>query len=364
MDGNELMNQDAALAGGRDDGRLDELAANIRASESRNQQLAQMMLDNAVDIGRWLAEAKAMVPHGEWGKWLEEKVSYSQSKAQNLMRLYQEYGTGQESLFRSPNSQALGNLSVTKALRLLSIPDEIERDKFLEEHDVASMTTRELDAAIKERDAALLAAEQARADQAAAEMARRKMEEDMAMARRLLEEAQAERNRAFQDAHRHEEALAESERNITRLEKELEELRSRPVEVAVEADASAVETARKEAEEAMRAELDKAKKAQARAEEGRKAAEEAQAAAQKKLEQAQAEAQTIRERAEKAEKRAAVAGNEDLALFRTLFNQTQDLADKMSEVLIKVRKEAPENAPGLSRAMLALGERIKEAAGP
>lgn len=341
MEHTELMEQTNTLPGEREGERLSVVAAEIRMLKGQAQQMA---LSYAVEIGRRLTEAKAMVPYGEWGEWLKREVDYSQSKAQNLMKVYQELGDGQESLFGPSKSQALGNLSYTKALQLLALP-EPELGEFMEAHDVEAMSTRELAAALKERDEAQKAAELARAEQSAAEQARQEMERDMAAANARIEGLNAE----------------------------LEELRSRPVEVAVEVDAAAVEAARKETETAMQAKLDKAKKAQAKAEEARKAAEDAKARVQQELEQARADAQAalekavaegqaVRERAEKAEKRAAMAGNEDMALFRTLFDQAQETVNKMSGVLLKFRSKNPPVAENLSKALLALSEKVKEAA--
>jgi len=364
----------------RDGGRLAELAANIRASESQNQQLAQLMLSNAVDIGRWLTEAKAMVPHGEWGKWLKEKVDYSQSKAQNLMRLYQEYGTGQGSLFRSPKSQALGNLNVTKALQLLAIPEGSEREEFLAEHDVATMTTRELQTAIKERDAALKAAEQAEADRRAADAAREKLSRDMELANERIAGLNAE-------VEGHSARAREARGALARLEKELEELRSRPVDVAVETDTAAIEAARKEAEAAMGDKLDRAIGARDKALEKRYELETALAKAKTELEQAKAEAQkqvleakrdfeqatqereqalderdALLARVKQAEKKAALAANEDLVLFRTLFDQAQEQINKLGGMLMKFRNKDAETAGKLQNALLALSDAVRKVA--
>ena len=46
-------------------------------------------------------------------------------------------------------------MTYTKALRLLALPDAEEREKFLAEHDVSAMSTRELEQALKDREAAL-----------------------------------------------------------------------------------------------------------------------------------------------------------------------------------------------------------------
>lgn len=130
----------------------DLIAAEIN---SIKDQTRTMLLYNSIEIGRRLIEAKALVPHGEWGTWLENSVDYSQRTANNLMKISQEYGSGQVSLFgEKAKSQALANLNYTQALALLSVPEE-ERDQFAEENDIANMSSRELQQAIKERDEAL-----------------------------------------------------------------------------------------------------------------------------------------------------------------------------------------------------------------
>jgi DNA repair exonuclease SbcCD ATPase subunit len=117
-------------------------------------QTKAMVLYNSIEIGRRLVEAKQCVAHGEWGKWLETSVDYSPRTAQNLMRIFDEYGADQVALFEgNAKSQALASLSYTQAVALLGVPSE-EREAFIEENDVESMSTRELQAVIKERDEA------------------------------------------------------------------------------------------------------------------------------------------------------------------------------------------------------------------
>lgn len=113
--------------------------------------LSAQTVANICQIGKLLTEAKSMVGHGGWEKYLEEKVSYSQSTANNFMRLYQEYGEF------GPNLQTFGNLNPSQALALLALP-EGKREEFAEAHDVESMSVRELKAQI--------AAEKERAEKA------------------------------------------------------------------------------------------------------------------------------------------------------------------------------------------------------
>ncbi len=125
----------------------------IIGMEIRNikDQTRQMVLYNSIEIGKRLKEAKSKLEHGQWGKWLETAVDYSQSTANNLMKIYEEYGDEQNSLFGgATNSEAIANLPYTKALALLGLPN-YEREEFIEKNDVEDMSTRELDKAIKEK---------------------------------------------------------------------------------------------------------------------------------------------------------------------------------------------------------------------
>lgn len=276
-------------------------------------------------IGRCLNEAKAMLPRGEWLPWLAEKVGYSEKTAQNFMRLAREFS----------NPQALADLGATKALKLLALPQE-EREKFVEDHNVIDMTTRQLEQAIKERDEARKAAEAAKAEASTAEQARAKMAEDMALLNARLAGAREDRERALHDA--------------AKLEEELAELKNRPVDVAVEtvADPEALEKARAEAVAEMQAKLDRVKERQKKAEAQAKEAQDA-------LERTQAQLQD----SERARKNAVLASDEDMATFQVLFQQAQDQANKMRGILLKLRGRADQTAAqGVEKALRALAEVI------
>ena len=141
-----------------------------------HRQAQCMVLGYAIEIGRRLKEAKAMLDHGQWGPWLREEVDFSQSSANNFMRIFEEYGAQQVSLLGEANSQALGNLPYTHALRLLALPAE-ERESFAEEHHAEELSTRELEKLIRERDEARRAEQDAQEKAAAADKARAAAEE-------------------------------------------------------------------------------------------------------------------------------------------------------------------------------------------
>lgn len=207
-------------------------------------QAQRLILGHAIEIGRRLTEAKQMLSHGEWGKWLKEEIHYSKSSANNMMRIFDAYGSTQMGLFGpEANSQTFGDLEYSKALALLSVPAE-EREQFAQEVDAEHISVRQLKAAIQERDAA-----QKQAAEAAAEW-------------ELAKEALREKEKAIQLANQRLEASASEADN---LRKENEQLRQRPVDVAVEQIDAAPEQlkaaeakGRAAAEAALRTELEKA----------------------------------------------------------------------------------------------------------
>ena len=133
------------------------IAAEINAI---NRESRKMLLKNAIEVGRRLKEAKELLNHGEWLKWLKESVNYSKSTAENLMNLYKEYGPKLlSSSDDNPNSQTFGNLTYSQALLLLGLPEE-EREEFAAQNDVGNMTARQLSQAVKEQRAPTPAKEQ------------------------------------------------------------------------------------------------------------------------------------------------------------------------------------------------------------
>lgn len=122
--------------------------------------VARVFMDGVVQIGRRLEEAKQLVPHGEWTDYLDTKLGYKPSTAQNYMRIAREFGDGQVGLSGKTASDFFGNLGYSQLLPLLGLPEE-EREQLAEEHDLAGMSSREIAALVKERDEAKAAAEQA-----------------------------------------------------------------------------------------------------------------------------------------------------------------------------------------------------------
>ncbi len=170
----------------------------------------------SMDLVRKLVEAKSLLPHGEWGKWLEKSVAYSQRTANDLMRIFNEYGSSQITFLEDNlNSQTYANLSYSNALALLGLPTET-REKFVEDNNVEDMSTRELKRAIEELK---------RADK---EKEKALKERDKALEKiSALEETNRILEDTFNEGAEERNLLVEK---IAELEKELEDVKSRKVE--------------------------------------------------------------------------------------------------------------------------------------
>ena len=277
---------------------LDVVEMEIRVIQDQGQRV---LLSMAIETGRRLEEAKAMVGHGNWGDWLK-KMGYSQSNANNLMRVFREYGTSQQSLFGGEaNSQALGNLSLTKAIQLLALPDQEAREEFVETHDVENMSTRELERALKERAEALADAEAARAEAKTAEESRAKMEADMKTVNASLRDQKA--------------SVKKLKKEADQLQAELNELKSRPVDVAVETREPTAEELEKLTAQAV--------------EEARSADQERIAAMEKQL----------------------ASADGDTAAFKVLFDAWQKDFDSMMDYLARISGRDQAKAGQLRKAI-------------
>ena len=188
---------------------------------------AKYVLEQSIEIGRLLCEAKEAVPHGEWGHWLEENCAYSTSNANNLMRIYTEYGESgdQLSFFAENKLELYGDLNRSQAIALLALPP-VERAEFVKTNDVPAMSVSELEAKIREAKAETEAAVRAelgdalkkaeaeadeqkrRADKNAADL--KKVNPELKKARKELSEAidsAATLRKAAEDAEKNAEVL-------------------------------------------------------------------------------------------------------------------------------------------------------------
>ena len=271
-------------------------------------------LSYAIQLGRKLTEAKQLVDHGEWGNWIKDNLPFSQDKATMMMKIYDAYGANQESLFGDVNSETFRNLGISQAFALLSVPEN-EREDFVKEHDVESMSVRELKKAIEERDAAV--------------SAQKKLEED---------------NKMLRDSNRDLNMKAQQ---VTNLQTEA----AKAVDKAKKAE-SAREDAEKKLQDARAALADAKANPVISEEKRREIREEAHAEAQAEIAAAEAGKAAAEQKAEDLRKQLATA-SPDMTTFKIYFTQLQEDQNRLHGLLLKIRNTDQETAEKLSKAIMA-----------
>lgn len=312
----------------------ENIAAEIRTLDTQGKHLCLMYI---FEIGKRLEEAKSLVGHGHWGEYLKGQVGYSQDTANKYMKVYREYQ--KNGVF--PNSDMFMNLDFSKAYKLLAVPAE-ERETFLQEHPVEDMTVRQLEEAIRDRDAAKAKAEELSAtveEQAGLlegkDRELSELEETMADLRRQAEEAAAKEGEAAAKVDKLKGQLAKAKEAEKAAKADLEAAKASPQipeamlehlrkEVTAEAAAKATEDLQKRLSDAQAQVL--------KAEQERQQAEEAAAAAQK----------------------AAKMSGADAAVFKLLFTQVQEDFNKLMGALLKVRQSDAELGNKLTAAVQAV----------
>lgn len=284
-------------------------------------QTAQVLFISACEMGKRMLEAKELVNHGEWGSYLDDlckQLGIGKSTAHNWMKLYRECGD-------SPNFQALGNITYTKAVRLLALPEET-REEILQENDVEDMSSRELEQAIKDKKAAqgMLAI----AQETNSELTHRndQLEKESASLKKALERAESA------------EATAKAE---------LQQLREHP-EIPPSLIAKTVDDAKAQAMADAQSAIKAAQAETAEKEEARANMEAALTDAQKQIKELSAKSQLSSQAA---------------ASFEVLFNQIPPLFNQMMGYLLKVEQSDPELGRKLRFAAQRMGEKFAEAAG-
>lgn len=314
---------------------IEVVGAEIRA-------LTATALNNIIEIGRRMCEAKEILPHGEFYPWIEQVAGYKKSTANNFMRLFKAYADPQGNLFGAEvsNLQTFGGLSYSKALALLDVPAE-EREEFVETHDVETMTTKELERVIKERD---------------------KLEQDVIDAQEAWRNAEDALN---QEREKAETFRVQAETNAKLAEsnrRKVEELENRPIEVAVQVDEEAVKKAADEAQAQADArwktEIEKIKKQMADVEKKRdqleqkvkKAEEKAAASADTagaEAEKAKAEAEKLRAEVDRLSRELKMSG-EAVTTCKWHFTAWQHAYTDMKKAIEAME---PEDAGRIKNAM-------------
>ncbi len=318
------------------------IGAEIRMYVDTGRRLSLLC---GIEIGRRLTEAKEMLQHGEWLPWLERETEFSSSSAQRYMKLFEEYGASQQGLFGpETNSPTLGNLPISKAFALLSVP-ESDRIEFAETVDAEHISVRELEEKIKERERQIEA-----------------LRKDVDGEKQRLEESERMRKETEALLNTQDDMLKEAK-------KQIQDLENRPVEVAVETvrDEEAIRQAAEEAKKKTAAEFEKTvkhletqlNKAENERAEAVKKAENAEKGAEEKRKAAETEAERVRAELEEAKKKLK-ASDANVTAFGIRYNTIQDDFGKLKEALKTVQEQDKETGAKLREAVRQLVEYFRK----
>ncbi len=298
-------------------------------------QAQAVVLHYIIEIGRRLDEVKDMLPHGEWGNWLAEKVHYSQSTAENHIRIYKEYGAAQVSLFDGAGkSQTIMKLEYSKLLALIAVPKE-ERAEFAVEVDAEHISVRELQEQIRQLKQRNDTAERQAAD------AHKRLEEIERQEQRTLERLQTERQRAEKEAER----LAAEADGLRRKVEDIEQRELGPSEIPenllVQLRAEEDKRAKAEYKDKLKAANDKRKEAEKKAEEAAAKLQDIEAAAEKRLREKidaqtsayKAASEAAEQRAKELEKKLQLAGNAEAIKFNVLYQELQRVHMALCDII-------------------------------
>jgi len=296
-----------------------------------------------------------MVDPKDWEKYIWDNFQYKTTTIENWMAMYREYNTDQTAFFkRLQDSEVFGKLSYTKLYELIKIPAE-ERLEFVEQNHVEDMSTRQLQQAIKERDEARKKLGESEDKLLDAEANLEDAKWDLEKAKSRATDAEKESKELRDKAAKAEKAKSAAEADLKKLKKKLTE--------AEAAAKKAQEEAKKAAEnpevpesimEKMRAEIAE--------EEAKKAASDLQ----KQLEAAQKNvdaANRAREEAEQklqAQQKASTMANPDVAVFKSLLQQVDDLFSKLKDVVKRIQESNPVIGTQLKSVLLQLLDKLRK----
>jgi len=330
----------------KSEARLQQLAVEIVTFDRQAKITA---VSCAIEIGERLLEAKDLVPHGEWGNWLKKNVNYSQSTANNFMRLYKEYGNDQGSLFTTmTNSQTIMNLDVSKALALTVLPAE-EREEFVAEHDVENMSTRDLKEALQENKELKrqLEEKERQITESASQLdiaitERQKMQERLS--KTVNQNAGYEKSLQMKiDAAKklEEEKKAaevkqkESEKKVQELQRQMDNLKNQKSEVDQQMIGELQAEAVKQAERRFAQEVEKLK------------------AEKEKAEQRAVEAE---EKNRQLQSKASIEQSKELIVFDEKFKSFQDNYNQINQLIARMEMPTAEKVRGAVRKLLSVME--------
>lgn len=338
MEENKIIEADYREVSTGGDCELNQLTAEIRYM---HEQLNKTLIYGIIEIGKRYERAKQLVGHGQWGDYCKNVNGHGQSMAENYIKIYKEYGSEQQSIFGDlSKSQSLGNLGVTKLLQLTAVPAD-EREEFVEKNNITEDTTvKELQELIKKQKSEAEDAEMKfRQKEHELEQSIRRnndviteKQEEIDRLRAEIKKREAEGNKPSDDemsemiAELEEQAKAEFQKSIDKLEKEKEKLQK-----TVEKQKKQYDTLQLEAKEQA-----------------------------DKIERSEAEKAQMQAVIERLQKESLLGSNENMVRLNLLFVTAQEDIQSIKEALeeIKNTEQYDKYKEAITRTLLEAVEKL------
>lgn len=108
------------------------------------------MTQNIIEVGKRLIQAKELIPHGQWGGWLETNFNLKVRMAQNFMAIANRFDNSSN----SQNTQTFAYLGSSQLIAMLALPEGDEQ-QFIDQMaangtPIEEMSVRQLQAKIKQ----------------------------------------------------------------------------------------------------------------------------------------------------------------------------------------------------------------------
>ncbi len=309
--------------------------------DARIKVHANLAWQNLMESAKCLKEMRDTKLYLELGyssfeDYTQQSLNIKQRQAYTYIKAYEDLGE------RFLQSNA--NLGITKLGMLAQIP-ATTRDEFVEQNDLASMSVEDVKKLVAENDA---------------------KGEQIDMLTEECEDLKTAHNEALSERNDLQNDLSAAEKEIARLEAELEEERNKPTEVAVaEPDEEILNKLRDEAAKSAKAEAEKQFKADKKAlkdkltAEKDKAIAEATEKAQKDLDDYKARVAALDEekanllkRSEELEKQLAISTSPETVKFTLYFEAVQEDLQKIFDSITTIRKDNPDVAKQYHGALM------------
>lgn len=330
---NNIINVEARTA--------DIIAIEIKTTVRHTQKI---MLESAISIGNDLIEVKELVPHGEWEKWLEEKVDFSQSKATKYMKVAREYG-------QISKTDLNATLSYTNALELLALPEE-DRADFIENNDVENMKVKELKEEIKklkdEKGDIARQLNDAEVEKQLIQQGNAILEDEAKELKEKIEELEnqsSEEDNSEEESQKINEALEESKKLLEEKETELEKEQTKAEKLQEKIE-------KLEADKA--AEIERAKE-----EASAKAKAEAEKESEEELNKAREEVKSATDKLAQAEKKIELSSNEDMVVFKILVDKLQESFNEIVNTVENIGLDDKEQSAKCKNALGMILDSLK-----